>query len=696
MRSFLPALLLAVSGTSHAATLTWPGLAAPCNAGLQACIDAATPGDVIELATNTPIPVVSGAPVTINKSLTLRRAVGFYPNLEPYGLILIGNTGATGLTRIIVDGIHLPRGRVLAIQSVDQILDVTVQRMRIETYGGFGAAVEFRQIVSDGSAAMLGRIEDNDIQIEGQPSSGTIYASSAVALGSSAANPGPLEVDVFYNRVRAIDTGQTTVMPLYTVHTAGRVRFHANRIEGRNFNTGISVYSGAGAASGFRTVLANNVVIGQNGNVGGASGIDVYASQGTLNVEVTNNTVIRGRSGIAIGARPDLGGMVYANVVNNLVAYNSQYGLSVESALETPPLPPVYNANTLVYGNGHDFFTPGPGTLTANPRLQYASFRLRDDSPARNAGHANAVPVLASHGIPALDVDGLRRLKNGSIDIGAHEVGARSDLHVADAGNSSGATTTLAWDAIDGNANAHFVVTPNWNPPGRLGYYIPHYTGLETTGSGAALRWRIVNEDGVGFPTNTAFNLFLPDAGSGLSHLTTAGNTSAGQTFFTSPELDASASLIVHARHHRNGDGATVANLNLATFVGHFDDAWRLAVPSPATMSTGTGFMLTMQERAPNAFLHSATGNSISSNWTTIDHPRLNSVHCAQLSVTATFLPNNPHPIGVWYNVSTQRHAIFNQDMAAMPVGANFHVSFDPAQVEACTRSDLFGDGFED
>jgi hypothetical protein len=35
----------------------------------------------------------------------------------------------------------------------------------------------------------------------------------------------------------------------------------------------------------------------------------------------------------------------------------------------------------------------------------------------------------------------------------------------------------------------------------------------------------------------------------------------------------------------------------------------------------------------------------------------------------------NNHPIGVWYDRDRSKWAIFNQDRAAMPVGADFNVA---------------------
>lgn len=49
-------------------------------------------------------------------------------------------------------------------------------------------------------------------------------------------------------------------------------------------------------------------------------------------------------------------------VANNIVAFQSGGGLSIDSNLTE-----MSNRNNLVFGNNSDSFTPGTGTVTANP-----------------------------------------------------------------------------------------------------------------------------------------------------------------------------------------------------------------------------------------------------------------------------------------------------------------------------------------
>lgn len=76
-----------------------------------------------------------------------------------------------------------------------------------------------------------------------------------------------------------------------------------------------------------------------------------------------------------------------------------------------------------------------------------------------------------------------------------------------------------------------------------------------------------------------------------------------------------------------------------------------------------------------------------------LDHPLLNGTPCARPQVTAVF---NGSPINDYFNLyyddSLSRWRIgFHNDF---PVGTQFDVLVDPAQVAACTDV-IFADGFD-
>ena len=78
-------------------------------------------------------------------------------------------------------------------------------------------------------------------------------------------------------------------------------------------------------------------------------------------------------------------------------------------------------------------------------------------------------------------------------------------------------------------------------------------------------------------------------------------------------------------------------------------------------------------------FIHRAVAGNITNNYTVIDHPLTNGDANAILFVTPNWNPGGTcpciydnHPIGVFYTGT--RWAIFNQDLAAMPLNAAFNV----------------------
>jgi hypothetical protein len=88
----------------------------------------------------------------------------------------------------------------------------------------------------------------------------------------------------------------------------------------------------------------------------------------------------------------------------------------------------------------------------------------------------------------------------------------------------------------------------------------------------------------------------------------------------------------------------------------------------------------------------SITPEDTSGHSTYLDDPPTEGNPNAVLVVTQNWNPGgssgkyNDHPIGVWYNNNRSKWAIFNQDRAAMPVGADFNVAVLKGPTEARMR----------
>ena len=104
------AVLVAAVAACPLSAATWPS--AGCAGTLQACIDAAAAGDIVEIATDGPI---DETPQIDDKSLTLRAAAGFTPVfISPNSIFAFG--GAAPAT-IVVEGLTIANGRFLGVQG---------------------------------------------------------------------------------------------------------------------------------------------------------------------------------------------------------------------------------------------------------------------------------------------------------------------------------------------------------------------------------------------------------------------------------------------------------------------------------------------------------------------------------------------------------------------------------------------------
>jgi hypothetical protein len=402
----LTAGLLLIGGhlPAVAAILTYPG----CGTGtLQSCIDAASAGDTIRIATNTP----NNEWLFIQRSLVVESAPGF--------------SGTLGDVRVAVNspGTYSFTFQRLTCTSFDFDFDanppsaaqvqVNILSNMIEKNPSYGPQGIFLSDRASGSGATLSfNILDN--QIISAPPSGfsghgiAVFSSTGFWTGTIARNTitmdttyqshgislstyGSLEVDVLSNTVRTASVG-----------------YAGEAIIGR----ALFPFSPYGPGTLTARVI-NNVVTGSMGVSGCGSAICFSSDeQGTSNVYLVGNTVVGNRYGISVDSHPvaNLSGLV----ANNIVANNTVEGLRIINRSTNAT---VTNSNNLVFGNPVNLFTPGPGTVTADPRfIGGTDYHLQLASPALHAGSTAAIPP----GITT-DREGSTRVVGPAVDIGAYE-----------------------------------------------------------------------------------------------------------------------------------------------------------------------------------------------------------------------------------------------------------------------------------
>jgi len=97
-----------------------------------------------------------------------------------------------------------------------------------------------------------------------------------------------------------------------------------------------------------------------------------------------------------------------------VVANNGTRGVFIDAMIAGN----LANEHNLVFSNGSNDFTPGGGTVLADPRFVGAQdFHLRGDSPARDAGNTTLAAGIA------VDLDGAPRVFGPAVDMGAWEIG---------------------------------------------------------------------------------------------------------------------------------------------------------------------------------------------------------------------------------------------------------------------------------
>ncbi|MGN6520176.1 MAG: choice-of-anchor Q domain-containing protein [Dokdonella sp.] len=396
---------LLAAAPAGAATLTWPG-SPPCATTLQACIAGAAAGDVVEIASDGPI---EAALEIQGKSLTLRAADGFTPVLQAgTSTDVIDAFGANTEVTIVIEGLTVRGGSITAYQAGSGPFDITIRGniVEAEALDSNRTAIRLTTFGATPTGPVDFAITDNDVRL------GFLEGDDIAAIGIDDL-PGATTGAIERNTIG--DGGAWSTLGAVLVRNgdgAADVLLRHNRIEATGYNGGIVlVQDGAGGTLGAR--VFNNLVTGTVGVMGPQPGaISLRANAGSLHADVFGDTLVGNHTGFVAGA--GAGASLTGTLANTLVAGNAVHGIVIGATAASG----FTNEHNLVFGNEGDDFTPGAGTVEADPAFIGAGdYRLRADSPARDAGNS----VFATD--IAVDLDGAVRILGPAIDIGAWEVG---------------------------------------------------------------------------------------------------------------------------------------------------------------------------------------------------------------------------------------------------------------------------------
>jgi hypothetical protein len=390
--------LQVISSTAQAATFTYPSAA--CNADLQACINAAAPGDAVEVATASPI----SEQLFIDKSLILRPATGFSPVLNNGARVNLFNLGSAS-NSIVFEGFTIDAGEVRVNQVSTQAFDVRIRNLVFTDTNLDQPAIDLGTNFPGPYGPVTFEITDNVITVPD-----TVFGAPTIVVngGHASTFSGTIQGNVIHEPAGGDGTGAILVANAVSQLDVDVI---GNHVTGANYNSGISFFQFGDGDAHVRFV--NNLVEGQGGNSGQPAAMGISVTEGDATFMILNNTLVNSEHGIAISGRDDLGATWSGVVANNVVDSMSEWGITIDD-----PSASVVNEHNIIHAVGGNFFAPGPGTLFIDPQfVGGGDYRLTPGSPAQNAGNDALVPPDIT-----IDLIGQQRIQGAAVDMGAYEI----------------------------------------------------------------------------------------------------------------------------------------------------------------------------------------------------------------------------------------------------------------------------------
>jgi len=252
-------------------------------------------------------------------------------------------------------------------------------------------------------------------------------------------------------------------------------------------------------------------------------------------------------------------------------------------------------------------------------------------------------------------------------------------VHIATTANTVSNYTIIDHPLTNDNPDAIIIVTPNQNPGGNGGTAENHPIGVWY----ASNKWRIFNQDGGTIPTNTAFNVIIPTAGTGVFvHIATEDNSDGNHTYINSTLTNSKPNANVFVTPNYNPGGTAREDINFPIGVYYDSTAAKWAIYNRnvmfSTMPVNAAFNVFIPTAGTGVFVLTATGSNSSGSSAYIDNALTNGNPNAIVFVTPNYNPGgvggtfDSRIIGVYYDGSKWRVA--NQDGGDMLVNSAFNV----------------------
>lgn len=265
----------------------------------------------------------------------------------------------------------------------------------------------------------------------------------------------------------------------------------------------------------------------------------------------------------------------------------------------------------------------------------------------------------------------------------------------------AGNTSRITHPNAANTSTAFVFATHNYSAYGAGGPYNNrevgvYYGAVTLSGLGPAGfvgNWFLFHEDSSAFTEDAAYNIMIAPPGERLFfHTSSITNTASNSTYIDHPTLAGRLDRILFVQHNQTPNG-TPSGPQITQTVGVWYnpllEQWAIFTQDDTPMPANVTFNVMIGLPGANVFTHTATVTNTAFNYTVLDHPLANNNPNAVILVTQVWNPTgtlvgvyNPQPIGVYYDVSTGRWNIFNEDQFVdMPVGASFSVLINEAEV---------------
>lgn len=267
---------------------------------------------------------------------------------------------------------------------------------------------------------------------------------------------------------------------------------------------------------------------------------------------------------------------------------------------------------------------------------------------------------------------------NAGFNVYAPTVDTGAFVHRAVAGNITGQITALDHPLLNDNPYAVIFATPNRTPADGAGSVNNnHHIGVYYDGG----RWRVFNQDFATMPTNAGFNILAPSPGVNVFiHRATAANITEHTTAIDHPLTNNNPNARLLVTPNWKADSGTGVYNDHPIGVYYAGGRWRIFNQDLSAIPVNAAFNVMVLPEGAESFVHTASAGTIEAQSTYMTNQRTNGNPAALAFITANWNPNgvggvyNAHPIGVAYDTSSSRWAVYNQDLAAMPGNAAFNV----------------------